>query len=175
MSEQTNYNTQKISCQDAALCFGGISKDRAVISSFEVRARDGRHIFRLDRSGKRKNWTTSISPGNFQVKAGLDNKAGTTIYVEAENGDVVIKSLKGNIRFEAGENIELYARKNIMMEANAQMDINAQNINVEARARMNVKACAFLSVNAPCGMEILSGIIRGVSCATKDFDSYLNF
>ena len=88
---------------------------------------------------------------------------------------MVIKSLKGNIRFEAGENIELYARKNIMMEANAQMDINAQNINVEARARMNIKATSFLSVNAPCGMEILSGIIRGVSCATKDFDSYLNF
>ena len=87
MSEKTNYNTQKISTQDAALCFGGISKDKAVISSFEIRARDGRHIFKLDRSGKRKNWTTSISPGNFQVKAGLDNKAGTTIYVEAENGD----------------------------------------------------------------------------------------
>ena len=175
MSEQTNYNTQKISCQDASLTFGGISKDKAVISSFEVRARDGRHIFKLDRSGKRKNWTTSISPGNFQVKAGLDNKAGTTIYVEAENGDVVIKSLKGNIRLEAGENIELYARKNIMMEANAQMDLNAQNINVEARARMNIKATSFLSVNAPCGMEMLSGIIRGVSCATKEFDSYLNF
>ena len=110
MSEQTNYNTQKISTQDGCLTFGGISKDKTVISSFEVRARDGRHIFKLDRSGPRKNWTTSISPGNFQLKAGLDNKAGTTIYIEAENGDVVIKSLKGNIRFEAADNIELYAR-----------------------------------------------------------------
>ena len=106
MSEQTNYNTQKISTQDAALCFGGISKDKAVISSFEVRARDGRHIFKLDRSGKRRGWTTSISPGNFQVKAGLDNKEGTTLYLEAENGDVDIKSLKGNIRLEAFENIK---------------------------------------------------------------------
>ena len=48
--------------------------------------------------------------GNFQLKAGLDNKAGTTIYIEAENGENN-KSLKGNIRFEAAENIELYARK----------------------------------------------------------------
>ena len=174
MSEQTNYNTQKISTQDAALCFGGISKDKAVISSFEVRARDGRHIFKLDRSGKRKNWTTSISPGNFQVKAGLDNKAGTTLYLEAENGDVVIKSLKGNIRLEAFENIELYAKKNIMMEANTQMDINSNNINLHARFCMKIKGDSFLSVNAPCGIEILSGIIRGVSCATKDFNSYLN-
>ena len=175
MSEKTNYNTQKISCQDATLVFGGISKDKSIKSAFEIRAGDGRHIFRKDRRGARKGWTTSISPGNFQLKAGLDNKAGTTIYIEAENGDVVIKSMKGNIRFEAAENIELYAKKNIMMEANAQMDVNAQNINVEARARLSVKGTSFLSVNAPCGMEVLSGIIRGVSCATKEFDSYLNF
>ena len=62
-----------------------------------------------------------------------------------------------------------------MMEANAQMDLNAQNINVEARARMNIKATSFLSVNAPCGMEILSGIIRGVSCASGKYASFLDF
>ena len=175
MSEQTNYNTQKISCQDASLTFGGISKDKAVISSFEVRARDGRHIFKLDRSGKRKGWTTSISPGNFQVKAGLDNKEGTTIYVEAENGDVVIKSLKGNIRLEAFENIELYAKKNIMMEANSQMDINSNNINLNARFCMKIKGDSFLHINAPNGMEILSNIIRGVSCASGRSASFLDF
>ena len=175
MSEQTNYNTQKISCQDASLTFGGISKDKAVISSFEVRARDGRHIFRKDRSGKRKGWTTSISPGNFQVKAGLDNKEGTTIYVEAENGDVVIKSLKGNIRLEAFENIELYAKKNIMMEANSQMDINSNNINLNARFCMKIKGDSFLHINAPNGMEILSNIIRGVSCASGRSASFLDF
>ena len=174
MAEQTTYNTQKISTQDGCLTFGGISKDKTVISSFEVRARDGRHIFKLDRSGPRKNWTTSISPGNFQLKAGLDNKAGTTIYIEAENGDVVIKSLKGNIRFEAAENIELYARKNIMMEANAQMDINAQNINVEARCMMKITGKSFLTINAPNGMEILSNIIRGVSCASGRSASFLD-
>ena len=175
MSEQTNYNTQKVSTQDAALCFGGISKDKAVISSFEVRARDGRHIFKLDRSGKRKNWTTSISPGNFQLKAGLDNKEGTTIYIEAENGDVVIKSMKGNIRFEAAENIELYARKNIMMNADAQMDINANNINVDATFCCKITGKSFLSLNAPNGMEIISNIIRGVSCASGRSASFLDF
>ena len=175
MSEQTNYNTQKISCQDASVVFGGISKDKSVISSFEIRARDGRHIFRKDRSGKRKGWTTSISPGNFQVKAGLDNKEGTTIYVEAENGDVVIKSLKGNIRLEAFENIELLAKKNIMMEANSQMDINSNNINLNARFCMKIKGDSFLHINAPNGMEILSNIIRGVSCASGRSASFLDF
>ena len=175
MSEKTNYNTQKISCQDATLVFGGISKDKANKSAFEIRAGEGRHIFRKDRRGPRKGRNTTISPGNFQLKAGLDNKEGTTIYIEAENGDVVIKSMKGNIRFEAAENIELYAKKNIMMEANAQMDINAQNINVESRFCMKIKATSFLTINAPNGMEILSNIIRGVSCASGRSASFLDF
>ena len=175
MSEKTNYNTQKISCQDATLVFGGISKDKANKSAFEIRAGDGRHIFRKDRRGPRKGWTTSISPGNFQLKAGLDNKAGTTIYIEAENGDVVIKSMKGNIRFEAAENIELYARKNIMMNADAQMDINANNINVDATFCMKITSNSFLTINAPNGMEILSNIIRGVSCASGRSASFLDF
>ena len=66
-------------------------------------------------------------------------------------------------------------KKNIMMEANAQMDINAQNINVESRFCMKIKATSFLTVNAPNGMEILSNIIRGVSCASGRSASFLDF
>ena len=83
--------------------------------------------------------------------------------------------MKGNIRFEAAENIELCARKNIMMEANAQMDINAQNINVEARCMMKITGKSFLTISAPNGMEILSNIIRGVSCASGRSASFLDF
>ena len=39
---------------------------------------------------------------------------------------------------------------------------------------MRIRANQFLSVDAPCGMQILSGIIKGVSCATKEFNSYLS-
>ena len=88
---------------------------------------------------------------------------------------MVIKSMKGNIRFEAAENIELYARKNIMMEANSQMDINSNNINVNARFCMKIKGDSFLTINAPNGMEILSNIIRGVSCASGRSASFLDF
>ena len=40
------------------LIFGGISKERCQIC-FEIRAGDGRHIFRKDQDGQRKGWTTS--------------------------------------------------------------------------------------------------------------------
>ena len=175
MSEKTNYWSQKISAQDACIIFGGISPEKDVRSSFMVKALDGRHFLTMDQDGQRKGWSTLVSPGVTQIKSGLDLKAGqNAIFVEAENGDIVIKATDGNIRFE-GDKIEFVARQEFNVEAHNKIDINAQNINIDARARMRVRANQFLSVDAPCGIEILSGIIKGVSCATKEFNSYLSF
>ena len=174
MSEKTNYWTKKISAQDACIIFGGISPEKDVRSSFQVKALDGRHFLSLDQDGQRKGWTTLVSPGTTQIKSGLDLKAGqNAIFVEAENGDIIVKATDGNIRFE-GDKIEFVARQEFNVEAHNKIDINAQNINIDARARMRVRANQFLSVDAPCGIEILSGIIKGVSCATKEFNSYLS-
>ena len=174
MSEKTNYWTKKISAQDACIIFGGISPEKDVRSSFQVKALDGRHFFTMDQDGQRKGWTTLVSPGTTQIKSGLDLKAGqNAIFVEAENGDIIVKATDGNIRFE-GDKIEFVARQEFNVEAHNKIDINSQNINIDARSRMRVRANQFLSVDAPCGIEILSGIIKGVSCATKEFNSYLS-
>ena len=61
------------------------------------------------------------------------------------------------------------------MEANSQMDINSNNINLHARFCMKIKGDSFLHINAPNGMEILSNIIRGVSCASGRSASFLDF
>ena len=175
MSEKTNYWTKKISAQDACIIFGGISPEKDVRSSFQVKALDGRHFLSMDQDGQRKGWSTLVSPGTTQIKSGLDLKAGqNAIFVEAENGDIIIKATDGNIRFE-GDKIDFVARQEFNVESHGKIDINAQNINIDARARMRVRANQFLSVDAPCGIEILSGIIKGVSCATKEFNSYLSF
>ena len=174
MSEKTNYWTKKISAQDACIIFVGISPEKDVRSSFQVKALDGRHFFSMDQDGQRKGWSTLVSPGTTQIKSGLDLKAGqNAIFVEAENGDIIIKATDGNIRFE-GDKIDFVARQEFNVESHGKIDINAQNINIDARARMRVRANQFLSVDAPCGIEILSGIIKGVSCATKEFNSYLS-
>ncbi len=175
MSEKTNYWTKKISAQDACIIFGGIAPEKDVRSSFQVKALDGRHFFSMDQDGQRKGWSTLVSPGVTQIKSGLDLKAGqNAIFVEAENGDIIVKATDGNIRFE-GDKIDFVARQEFNVESHGKIDINAQNINIDARARMRVRANQFLSVDAPCGIEILSGIIKGVSCATKEFNSYLSF
>jgi len=174
MSEKTNYWSQKISAQDACIIFGGISPEKDVRSSFMVKALDGRHFLTLDQDGQRKGWTTLVSPGTTQIKSGLDLKAGqNAIFVEAENGDIIVKATDGNIRFE-GDKIEFVARDSLSVEAHNKVDINSNNVNIDARARMRIRANQFLQVDAPCGMQILSKIIQGVSAATDRPTSYLS-
>ena len=174
MSEKKNYWTQAIGTQDALIQFGGVSSEKDVTSSFKVRALDGRHFFTMDQDGQRKGWTTLVSPGATQVITGEDLVKGqNAIFVEAENGDIIIKATDGNIRLE-GDKIELVAKEEINMEAHNKIDINSNNVNIDARARMRIRANQFLSIDAPCGMEILSKIIQGVSAATDKPTSYLS-
>ena len=174
MSEKKNYWTQAIGTQDALIQFGGVSSEKDVTSSFKVRALDGRHFFTMDQDGQRKGWTTLVSPGATQIITGEDLEKGqNAIFVEAENGDIVIKATDGNIRLE-GDRIDLFAKEEINMEACNKIDINSNNVNIEARARMRITARQFLLVDAPCGMQILSKIIQGVSAATDRPSSYLS-
>ena len=108
------------------------------------------------------------------LKSGLDFKEGqNAIFIEAENCYIVIKATDGNIRFE-GDKIDFVARQEFNVESHGKIDINAQNINIDARARMRITARQFLLVDAPCGMQILSKIIQGVSAATDRPSSYLS-
>ena len=174
MSEKKNYWTQAIGTQDALIQFGGVSSEKDVTSSFKVRALDGRHFFTMDQDGQRKGWTTLVSPGATQVITGEDLEKGqNAICVEAENGDIIIKAPDGNIRFE-GDKIDFVARDSFSVEAHNKIDINSNNVNIEARARMRITARQFLLVDAPCGMQILSKIIQGVSAATDRPSSFLS-
>ena len=174
MSEKKNYWTQAIGTQDALIQFGGVSSEKDVTSSFKVRALDGRHFFTMDQDGQRKGWTTLVSPGATQIITGEDLEKGqNAIFVEAENGDIIIKATDGNIRFE-GDKIDFVAREEFNVESHGKIDINGNNVNIEARARMRITARQFLQVDAPCGMQILSKIIQGVSAATDKPTSYLS-
>ena len=174
MSEKKNYWTQAIGTQDALIQFGGVSSEKDVTSSFKVRALDGRHFFTMDQDGQRKGWTTLVSPGATQVITGEDLVKGqNAIFVEAENGDIIIKATDGNIRIE-GDKIEFVARDSLSVEAHNKIDINSNNVYIDARARMRIRANQFLLIDAPCGMQILSKIIQGVSAATDKPTSYLS-
>ena len=168
MSEKKNYWTQAIGTQDALIQFGGVSSEKDVTSSFKVRALDGRHFFTMDQDGQRKGWTTLVSPGATQIVTGEDLVKGqNAIFVEAENGDIIIKATDGNIRFE-GDKIDFVARDSFSVEAHNKIDINSNNVNIDARSTMKITAKRLLSIDAGCGIEILSKIIKGVSAATTN-------
>ena len=116
MAEKKNYWTQAIGTQDAIIQFGGVSSEKDVRSSFKVVALDGNHFFTMDQDGQRKGWSTLYSPGAVQVGAGLDLKEDdNAIFVDALNGDIIIKAANGRIKLE-GDEIDLKAKKSIVID-----------------------------------------------------------
>ncbi len=177
MSEKKNYWSQSIGTQDAIIQFGGISSEKDVVSDFKVIAKDGGHYLSMDSNvgnSRRKGWTTLVSPGATQISSGYNMVKGQNcILINAMNGDITIKAKDGNIRFE-GDKINFVARDSFNVEAHNKIDINSQNVNIQARCRMQIKASSLLSVNAKCGVELLTKIIKGVSCATPKRSTLLN-
>ena len=100
-------------------------------------------------------------------------KGQNCILINAMNGDITIKAKDGNLRFE-GDKINFVARESFNVESHDKVDINGQNVNIHARQRMRIKSSSLLSVNAKCGVELLTKIIKGVSVATPKRSTLLN-
>ena len=104
-----NYTAVKYGNDKGTLRFGHIHKKGDVTAGVMLDTPDGRHQFSLDIDGQRKGWTTSTSPGNFQVLAGEDNtEPDDTLILNAVNGNICITAHNGKIRLQ-GTDIELVA------------------------------------------------------------------
>ena len=85
-----NYSAVRYGNDKGSIQFGAIDKKATVTSGVKLDTPDGRHQFNLEIDGERKGWTSSTSPGNFQVECGSDNEeADTTCLINALNGDGV--------------------------------------------------------------------------------------
>ena len=83
ITSKQNYSAVKYGTDKGSIKFGHIHKKADVTAGVMLDTPDGRHSLFLDVDGQRKGWTSSISPGNFQVLAGEDN---TEISVKFPNG-----------------------------------------------------------------------------------------
>ena len=93
MAEKRNFWTQVIGAMNGAISFGGISKDKSVTSSIELKGLDGRHFVDLTEDGVREGWTTMNAPGATQINSGEDlSKGQNAIFINAENGDIILRS-----------------------------------------------------------------------------------
>ena len=181
---KSNYDAITYGNRHGAISFGEIHKPGDVTSAFCVKTADGKHNFFMDADGPRKGWTTSTSPGVFQVECGehpdiedVDEKeALDSLVFICKNGNTVIKNCNGKIRLE-GTDIELIAtgegtaRGNIRIEAKETVDIECKKLLADAKCLIKMTTPGVVDLSANACMKIYASIIRGVTDAVKVKDS----
>jgi len=154
-----NYTAITYGNRNGGIGFGIIHQPADVTSSVMLQTSDAVHSFFLDGDGKRKGWTTSIGPGNFQVECGSANKeAQDSMMLNAKNGNIVIKANRGKIRIEAVD-IELIAvgdgtdRGNIRFFA-------TENISGEAKKIVMTGTSSFRIATSGVGEVVAKSILK---------------
>ena len=171
-----NYTAIRYGNDHGSISFGQIHKPGDVTAGVKLQTHEGDHAFFMDKDGPRKGWTTSLSPGNFQVQCGeRKEEAEDSMILNALNGNIIICASNGKIRLQATD-IELIAVGEGGSKGNIRLDAT-ENISTSSKS-FKINSVNSLSFNSPSNMEIAANgvltlygsIIRGVTdaCAVKD-------
>lgn len=171
-----NYTAIRYGNDHGSITFGHIHKQGDVTAAVMLQTPDANHSFFMDEDGQRKGWTTSTSPGNFQVECGSANdEAQDSLMLNAKNGNIIIKANNGKIRLE-GTDIELIAVGEGGSKGNIRL-VATENISTESK-KLLMTAKNHYKLATPGTGEIISNgvlkmygsIIQGVTdaCAKKD-------
>ena len=132
-SAKNNYTGIRYGNDHGSCSFGHIHKPGDVTAGVLLQAKDGRHTFFMDNDGQRKGWTSTVSPGNYQVSCGEDNEeAQDSMFFHASNGNIVVLATNGKLRLQATD-IELVAvgeggsKGNIKMVATENISLDCKN------------------------------------------------
>ena len=173
-----NYSAVRTGTDKGSISFGHIDKKATVTSGVKLDTPDGRHQFNLEIDGERKGWTSSTSPGNFQVECGSDNEeADTTCLINALNGDICITATNGKIRLQ-GTDIELVAvgegeqgKGNITCSATETFTVwKTPKIILDSKTLTQISSVGMIDIAANSCLKIYGSIIKGVSdaCSVKN-------
>ena len=173
-----NYSAARTGTDKGSISFGHIDKKATVTSGVKLDTPDGRHQLNLEIDGVRKGWTSSTSPGNFQVECGSDNvEADTTCVINALNGDICITAHNGKIRLQ-GTDIELVAvgegeqgKGNITCSATETFTVHkTPMIILDSKTLTKITSTGIISIAANSCLKMYGSIIRGVTdaCAKKE-------
>jgi len=172
-----NYTAQTWGNDHGSITLGQVDYVGSVTSAFMVEAKDGRHTLSLDNDGQRKGWTSSTSPGVFQVECGSDRvEAEDSLILEAKNGNIIIKAHNGKIRLQ-GTDIELVAigegdsKGNIVCSATESFMIHeTKKVLINASVMYKLSTSGIGEVTANSVLKVYGSIIRGVTdaCSFKD-------
>ena len=172
-----NYTAVRYGNEKGSIKFGHIHKKADVTAGVMLDTPDGRHQFSLDIDGQRKGWTSSTSPGNFQVECGEDREeADDTLILNAVNGNICITATNGKIRLQ-GTDIELVAigeggaKGHIKCTATETFTVHeTKKIILDSKALTKITTTGIIEVAANSCLKMYGSIIRGVTdaCAKKD-------
>ena len=173
-----NYTAVRYGNDKGSIKFGHIHKKADVTAGVMLDTPDGRHAFYLDVDGQRKGWTSSTSPGNFQVKCGMDNdEAQNSMMLESLNGDITIVARNGKIRLQ-GTDIEMVAlgpadqgKGNITCTASETFTVHeTPKIILKSTSLTQIKGTGMIDLAANSCLKLYGSIIKGVTdaCSVKD-------
>ena len=173
-----NYTAVRYGNEKGTIKFGHIHKKADVTAGVMLDTPDGRHQLSLDIDGQRKGWTSSTSPGNFQVECGSDREeADDTLILNAVNGNICITATNGKIRLQ-GTDIELVAigeggaKGHIKCTATETFTVHeTKKIILDSKALTKITSTGIMSIASNSCLKIYSSIIRGVTDAVAVKDS----
>ena len=177
--QKQNYTAVRYGTDKGSIKFGHIHKKADVTAGVMLDTPDGRHQLSLDIDTPRKGWTSSTSPGNFQVMCGLDNEeADNSMMLEAWNGDITIVARNGKIRLQ-GTDIEMVAigggeegKGNITCTASETFTVHeTPKILLQSSSLTKITSGGIMWIASNSCMKIYSSIIRGVTDAVTNKDS----
>lgn len=171
-----NYTAIRYGNDHGSLSFGHIHQPADVTAAVKLETPDARHTFILDKDGPRKGWTSSLSPGNFQVECGSDRQeADDTLMLNAKNGNILIVASNGKIRLQ-GTDIELIAvgeggsKGNIRIKATENIETDSKKLLMNAKNNYKLATAGVGEVISNSTFKIYGSIIQGVTdaCSVKD-------
>ena len=177
ITSKQNYSAVKYGTDKGSIKFGHIHKKADVTAGVMLDTPDGRHSLFLDVDGQRKGWTSSISPGNFQVLAGEDNtEPQDTIAINAINGNICITATNGKIRLQVTD-IELIAvgeggsKGHIKCTATETFTIHeTKKIIFDSKVLTKITSTGIMDIAANTCLTIYGSLIKGVTdaCSVKN-------
>ena len=175
-SAKENYHAIALKNPDAYLAFSHLHKKADVTAAIMLQTGDAEHAMFWDKDGTRTGCTTSVSPRRFNVECGSAmEEAEDALFINAKNGNIIIKADNGKIRMEATDielittgdtadrgNIKLTSSQNVIVEADKKFLVDSKHTKMVSTGQTEISANT-------C-MRIYGSIIRGVTdaCAVKD-------
>ena len=172
-----NYSAVRYGTDKGSIKFGTIDKKATVTSGVQLDTPDGRHQLNLEIDGERKGWTSSTSPGNFQVECGSDREeADDTLVLNAVNGNICITAHNGKIRLQ-GTDIEIIAvgeggaKGHIKCTATETFTIHeTKKIIFDSKVMTKITSTGIMNISANSCLRIYGSLIKAVTdaCSVKD-------